>query len=71
MSAHATVVGCGSPARADSELRLRVLFSWPRSRESARCRGYPYGADKAPVGDAHGAWLRVITPVAGAAEVGI
>ena len=62
----AIVVGPGSHSHTDRDLRIRVQFQWQRGSLSASRRGHPGGADNASVSDALGAWLRVITPVAGA-----
>jgi type VI secretion system secreted protein VgrG len=57
----AVVVVCGEPTHADRSLRIRVQFSRQHGSEPAGGRGHSVGADEASAG----AWLRVITPMAG------
>lgn len=67
-SAHGTltavVVGPGTATHTDRDGRVRVQFPWQRGNQSANRLGS--GDDNAPASDALGAWLRVMSPVAGA-----
>lgn len=63
----AVVVACGEPTHADRSLRIRVQFSRQHGSEPAGGRGHSVGADEASAG----AWLRVITPMAGGGGAGV
>ncbi|MBT0964228.1 type VI secretion system Vgr family protein, partial [Denitromonas iodatirespirans] len=62
----AVVVGPGTPTHTDRDARVRVQFPWQRGSRSANRNAHPTGEDNAPASDTLGAWLRVMSPVAGA-----
>lgn len=62
----AIVVGPGTPTHTDRDARVRVQFAWQRGSRSANRQNARGLDDNAPASDALGAWLRVMSPVAGA-----
>ncbi|KAA3655471.1 MAG: type VI secretion system tip protein VgrG, partial [Proteobacteria bacterium] len=62
----AIVVGPGTPTHTDRDARVQVQFAWQRGSHSASRQSARGGDDNAPASDALGAWLRVMSPFAGA-----
>ncbi|MCQ6964050.1 DUF2345 domain-containing protein, partial [Aromatoleum toluolicum] len=60
--------GAGEPAptHTDRDQRIRVQFHWQRGERSAGRQPHPSGSDNAPANATRGAWLRVLSPMAGA-----
>ncbi|TVT71757.1 MAG: type VI secretion system tip protein VgrG [Denitromonas halophila] len=61
----AVVVGPGTPTHTDRDGRIRVQFPWQRGTQSANHFDRAEH-DNAPASDALGAWVRVMSPAAGA-----
>ncbi|TVO59133.1 type VI secretion system tip protein VgrG [Denitromonas halophila] len=61
----AVVVGPGTPTHTDRDGRILVQFPWQRGSHSAN-RFDSAEHDNAPASDALGAWVRVMSPAAGA-----
>lgn len=63
----AVVVGPpGSPVFTDRDHRIQVQFDWQRGSRAENGLTRPDGADNASGRPVEGAWIRVVTPIAGA-----